>query len=66
MVIASFLVKEKDESSYFFERTFLLANISIDVALGMFFLTLGNVKVNFTNWELKLRLYITSEVFPTI
>lgn len=49
MVIALFQVDNKDEKSCFFEEIFLLAEISIDVAFRMFFLTLSNVQVNFNN-----------------
>lgn len=43
--------------SRFFEETFLLANISIDIALGIPFLTLSNVGVNFTDQEPQWRSY---------
>lgn len=39
----------KDRKSQFFEKAFLLADISIDATFRMFFLTLSNAKVNFTN-----------------
>ena len=42
MVIAAFQVFNKFNCSWFFQETFLLANISIEVVLGMFFLTLSN------------------------
>lgn len=53
MVITSFLVENKDGKSCFFEEIFPLANIGRDVDFEMLFLTLSNVEVNFTNWELK-------------
>lgn len=43
MVIVFFLVDNKDKKSCFFEETFLLADISIAIAFGMFFLILSNV-----------------------
>lgn len=49
IVIASFLVNDKHGRSCFFGKTFLLADISIDAAFGMFFLTLGNIKINFND-----------------
>lgn len=49
MVIAFFLIEDKDERSRFFEKIFPLADIGLDVVLGMLFLTWSNVKVQFTN-----------------
>lgn len=49
MVITSFLVNDKDRKSCFFEETFLLANINIDITFGMSFLNLHNVKIDFNN-----------------
>lgn len=46
IVITSFLVEDKNKGSLFFEETFLLTNLSIDVALGILFLTLSNIKIN--------------------
>lgn len=51
MVINTFLVENKNGKSYLFEETFLLANISIYIILGMLFLILSNVEVNFTDGE---------------
>lgn len=48
-MIASFLVDDINKKSSFFKKVFLLADISIDVALKMFFLILSNIKVNFNN-----------------
>ena len=47
MVIALFFMENKEERSYFFEETFLLADINIDIILGISFLTLSNVKIDF-------------------
>lgn len=49
IVIAFFSVDDKDERFRFFEETFLLASISIDVCFEIFFLTLKNIKINFIN-----------------
>ena len=45
MVIAAFQVVNKLGCSRFFQKTFLLANISMKVVLGMLFLTLSNANV---------------------
>ena len=48
IVVASFRVENKLERAQFFYETFLLANIGIKVILGMFFLTLSNADVSFS------------------
>lgn len=64
MIIALFEMHDKDKKFCFFEKTSLLADISIGVAFEMFFLTLNNVKFNFNNEKLKWRFYIAAKVFP--
>lgn len=51
MVVAKNLVQDKDSKDRLFEETFLIANTSIDVILGMLFLNLNNADINF--WEAK-------------
>lgn len=52
MVIALFQVNKKDGKSGFFEKTFLLVEISMKITFGIFSLILSNVKVNFNDWKL--------------
>lgn len=52
MVIASFLVIDKNTRPRFFEETILLTDISIDITLKIFFLTLNIIGVNFTDYKL--------------
>ena len=52
MVLASFQVEDKLRRARFFQETFLLANISAEVVLGMLFLTLNNADVQFVEKEL--------------
>ena len=66
MVIAAFAVMEKVNQVRFFEKTFMVANVSPEVVLEMLFLTLSNEDVDFSVWELWWRTYTTKEVFPTI
>ena len=40
-------MEDKEERSRFFEEMFLLADISIDTTLEMFFFTLTNVEIDF-------------------
>ena len=39
-------MKDKNRKSCFFKETFLLANLIIDISLGMFFFILRNIKIN--------------------
>ena len=65
MVIASFQVVDKLGRSRFFQETFLLANISMEVVLGMPFLTLSNADVEFAEKKFTWRTYTTKKAFPT-
>lgn len=64
-VIDFFQVDDKDEKFRFSEKTFLLADIIIKIALKISFLILSNIEVNFNNREFKQRLYIAVKVFCT-
>ena len=48
MVLASFQVENKLRRAHFFQKTFLVANTSIEVILGLPFLALSNADVSFT------------------
>ena len=52
MILANFQVEDKLGRTRFFQETFLLANISVEVVLGMPFLTLSNANVQFIEKEL--------------
>lgn len=52
MVIAFLLIDDKKEISQFFEKTFLVIDISIDITLELSFLTLSNIEIYFTNLKL--------------
>ena len=47
MVMASFQVFDKLGCSWFFQKIFLLADISMKVVLGMHFVTFSNADVQF-------------------
>ena len=47
MVITFFLVQDKGKRSCFSKETFLLAIISMNITLGIFFLTWNNIKIDF-------------------
>ena len=52
MVVVVFLMIGKANQVRFFEKIFLVANISPEVVLGMPFLTLSGANVNFLGREL--------------
>ena len=52
MVIAGFQVQDKFGKARFFQKTFLVADTSVKVVLGMPFLALSKVEVNFAEKEL--------------
>ena len=47
MVITLFSIEDKEKRSCFFEEAFLLADISMDIALEISFLTINNVEIIF-------------------
>ena len=47
MILASFQVEDKLKRARFFQETFLVANTSIEVILGIPFLALSNADVSF-------------------
>ena len=47
MVLASFQVEDTLGRAWFFQETFLLADLSIEIVLGMPFLTLSNANIKF-------------------
>ena len=65
MVIVDCSVKNKLGKLGFFQETFLLANICLEVVLGIFFLTLSKADVRFVERELVWRTYMAAEALPT-
>ena len=65
MVVAAFSVEDKANRVRFFEETFLVANVSPEVVLGMLFLTLNGADVDFSGRELRWKSYTAEEAFPT-
>ena len=65
MVLANFQVEDKLGRTWFFQETFLLADISAEVVLGMPFLTFSNADVQFVEKELTWRFYTTAKALPT-
>ena len=61
IVIANCLVKNKFEMAQFFQKTFLLANISLVLILGMLFLTISKANMRFAEWKLVWRTYTVAK-----
>ena len=53
IVVTAFLVEDKANEVRFFEETFLVANVSPEVVLGMLFLTLSGTDIDFLGHELR-------------
>lgn len=53
IVIVSFQMNEKEWKFLIFQKTFLLLDINIDIAFRIVFFILNNIKVNFSEQELK-------------
>ena len=49
MVLASFQVEDKLGRARFFQETFILADLSVEMVLGMPFLTLSNADIQFAS-----------------
>ena len=65
MVVNAFPVTDKANRVRFFEETFLVVNVSPEVVLGMFFLTLSGADVDFSDRELRWKTYTNEEALPT-
>ena len=65
MMVVAFSVIDQADRVRFFEETFLVANVSPDVVLGMPFLTLSGADVDFPKRELRWRSYTIEEALPT-
>ncbi len=65
MTSARFSIQDNVGRIRFFEETFLLADTSIEVILGIIFLTLSNVDFQFDTKKLTWRSYTAVEALPT-
>lgn len=52
MVLANFQVKDKSKKAQFYQKTFLVADISAKMILDMLFLTFSNVDLLFVRRKL--------------
>lgn len=65
MVVTSFEVLDKPGRALYFQKTFSLAEISMEVVFGMPFLILNNANVKFADKELTWKSYTVKENPPT-
>ena len=65
IVVVAFSMTDKANQVRFFKETFLVANVSPEVVLGMPFLILSSTDVNSFRHELRWRTYTTKEAFLT-
>ena len=65
MTIARLSIQDKSGRAQFFEKTFLLADTSMGVVLGMLFLALSNADIQFDTESFIWRSYIAAEALPT-
>ena len=65
MVIAGFSIQDKTGKIRFFEETFLLADTSMEVVLGMLFLALSNANIQFDTESFTWRSYHAAKALLT-
>lgn len=63
MISTGFSLKDSEKRAWFFDKTFLLADTSIEVVLGMFFLSLSKSNWKFGAKKLTWRSYTATEIF---
>lgn len=64
MVVANFSLQDKYNRDWLFEKTFLEANINVEVVSGMPFLFLSNEDFRSVEKELEWRKYTITKVLP--
>ena len=65
MLIAYFLMTDKAKQVKFFEKIFLMTNVSLEVVFRMLFLILSCKNVDFLDLKLWWRIYTTKKTFLT-
>ncbi len=55
MVVSTFFVLDKDGKERFFEESFLLVDVKLDIVFKISFLTMSNIDVDFQTWDLQWR-----------
>ena len=65
IVVAIFSITDKVNQVRFYKKTFLVANVNLEIVFRMLFLTLSSINIDFFDWKLCWRSYTTSEALPT-
>ena len=65
MVLASFQMQNKLGRARFFQESFLFADTTVEVVLGMLFLTFSNADMSFSERELTWNSYTIDETLST-
>ena len=52
ILVVAFLMTDKANQVKFFEETLLIANVSLEIVFGIFFLILSGADVDFLDWKL--------------
>lgn len=65
IILASFWIEHKLGQAWYFQETFLLADTSIKILLGIFFISLSNIDIKFAKKEFIWRFYIISKTLST-
>ena len=65
ILVAAFSVMDKSNQVRFFEKTFLVANVSPEIVFWMLFLILSNKDIDFSGRVLRWKTYTTEETLPT-
>lgn len=60
------MIREKSYKVWYFEKTFLLASISIKVVEKMLFLALNNADIKFNTESILWRFYITVKALSIV
>ena len=64
IAITGISIQDKSDRTRFFEETFLLADTSIEIVLGILFLALSNADIQFDIKSLTYRSYNAAEALP--
>ena len=52
MVVSTFFILDKDDKEKFFEESFLLANVKLNIVFRMLFLIMSNTDIDFQAQDL--------------
>ena len=53
MIVSTFFVLDQDEKERFFEKSFLLADVKLNIVLRMLFFIMNNADIDFQVWDLQ-------------